>query len=106
VRSDFVVTGASRTIRSPITDPRSCAVVDPESPDNVLTVHGSVDEHGGSFRAPSGPSRASRAPARGPIRRVYMASSSGGKIYEVVYTAQNPPLVRLGPAAVVTSSRC
>src|SRR5262249_26017205 len=33
--------------------------------------------------------------------RVYMAAKfEPGKIYEVVYTAENPPLVGLGPAAI------
>ena len=33
--------------------------------------------------------------------RVYMAAKfEPGKIYEVVYTAQNPPIVGLGPAAI------
>ena len=78
------------------------AVADPSDPANVMTVRDSV---GGPRRAvPRSQWRFGRlddgvvVPDR---TRVYL---DGGfephKIYDVVYTAQNPPVVGLGPAAI------
>jgi hypothetical protein len=102
VRSDFVVTDHSADHSLSDRNHEAYKVVDPDSPDHVLTVRDSVtgprrviprnqwrfgrDEGGKSVADPT---------------RVYMAARfEPGKIYEVVYTAQDPPLVGLGPAAI------
>jgi hypothetical protein len=102
VRSDFVVTerGADHSLAD--RDHAAYAVVDPDSPDHVMTVRDSVTgprrivprDQWGFARDEGGKSVADPT-------RVYMAAKfEPGKIYEVVYTAQNPPIVGLGPAAI------
>ena len=103
VRSDFVVTEREADHSLADRDHAAYAVLDPDSPDNVLTVRDSVDG-----TAPDRAARASGASARddggkavADPTRVYMAAKfEPGKIYEVVYTAQAPPVVGLGPAAI------
>jgi len=77
-------------------------VVDPNDPNNVLTVRDSVEgprriiprEQWGFARDETGKRIADTT-------HVYMATKfEPNKIYEVVYTAENPPLVGLGPAAI------
>jgi len=102
VRSDFVVTEKESDHSLADRDHAAYAVVDPDSPDNVMTVRDSVDgprrivprSQWGFARADAGKSVADRT-------RVYLAAKfEPGKIYEVVYTAENPPIVGLGPAAI------
>src|SRR5262252_7362611 len=102
VRSDFVVTEKESDHSLADRDHAAYAVVDPDSPDNVMTVRDSVDgprrivprSQWGFARADAGKSVADQT-------RVYLAAKfEPGKIYEVVYTAENPPIVGLGPAAI------
>src|SRR6266550_318480 len=102
VRSDFVVTEREADHSLADRDHLAYAVVDPESPDNVMTVRDSVDgprrivprSQWGFARVDGGKTVADSA-------RVYVNNKfEPGKIYEVVYTAQNPPIVGLGPAAI------
>ena len=94
VRSDFVVTEKETDHSLADRNHVAYTVLDPSSPDNVLTVRDSregqrriVPRNQWSFT----PDRA----------RVSMISKfEPGKIYEVVYTAENPPVVGLGPAAI------
>src|SRR5947207_8893387 len=102
VRSDFVVTEKEIDHSLADRDHIAYAVADPDSPENVMTVRDSVD----------GPRRIVPRDRWGFARdqdgrktpdatRVYMAGKfEPGKIYEVVYTAENPPVVGLGPAAI------
>jgi hypothetical protein len=94
VRSDFVVTEKESDHSLADRTHIAYTVLDPSSPDNVLTVRDSVD----------GPRRIvpRNQWAFTPDRtRVSMAGKfEPGKIYEVVYTAENPPIVGLGPAAI------
>lgn len=102
VRSDFVVTEREADHSLADRDHTAYAVVDPDSPDNVLTVRDSVEgprrivpRNQWSF------ARADGGTTVADLTRVYMATKfEPGKIYEVVYTAQDPPLVGLGPAAI------
>ena len=102
VRSDFVVTEKEADHSLADREHAAYVVVDPDSPDNVMTVRDSVDgrrrivprSQWGFARDEGGKSVADRT-------RVYMSAKfEPGKIYEVVYTAENPPLVGLGPAAI------
>src|SRR5260370_36726794 len=90
VRSDFVVTEKESDHSLADRNHRAYAVADPSAQDNVLTVRDSVE----------GPRRIvprdewTFTPDR---TRVSMtAKFDPGKIYEVVYTAENPPLAGLG----------
>lgn len=102
VRSDFVV--AERAFDRSLADRDHVAypVVDVNASDNVMTVRDSVD--GPRRTVPRSQWRFARLEGTRVIEdptRVYMpAGFDPGKIYEVVYTAQNPPIVGLGPAAI------
>ena len=103
VRSDFVVTERELDHSLADRDHVAYAVVDPE-------LAGQRDDGArlGRRTAARRPARSvgvrarRRRQGRSPIAtRVYMAAKfEPGKIYEVVYTAQNPPIVGLGPAAI------
>jgi alpha/beta hydrolase family protein len=102
VRSDFVVTEKEADHSLADRDHAAYAVVDPDSPDNVLTVRDSVD--GPRRIVPRSQWRFARDEGGTSVAdatRVYMSAKfEPGKIYEVVYTAENPPVVGLGPAAI------
>ncbi len=102
VRSDFVVTERESDHSLADRDHAAYAVVDPRSPDNVMTVRDTVE--GPRRIVPRdqwGFARMDGAAQKADPTRVYMATKfEPGKIYEVVYTAENPPLVGLGPAAI------
>jgi Alpha/beta hydrolase domain len=102
VRSDFVVTEREADHSLADRDHIAYAVLDPESPDNVLTVRDSID--GPRRTIPRSEWRFGRDDGSKPVgdaTRVYMAAKfQPGKIYEVVYTAEAPPIVGLGPAAI------
>jgi len=102
VRSDFVVTEKEVDHSLADRDHAAYAVVDPESPENVMAVRDTV--YGARRIVPRnqwGFARAEGAGTAADSTRVYMSAKfEPGKIYEVVYTAQNPPLVGLGPAAI------
>jgi len=92
VRSDFVVTDRETDHSLADRNHVAYAVADPQSPDNVLTVRDSVE-----------------GPRRIIPRDQWSLDSTGvrmaakfepNKIYEVVYTSENPPLVGLGPAGI------
>jgi Alpha/beta hydrolase domain len=94
VRSDFVVT--ERETDHSLADRNHAAytVLDPTSPDNVLTIRDTVE----GLRRIVPRDQWSFTPDR---TRVSMRTKfETGKIYEVVYTAENPPVVGLGPAAI------
>jgi hypothetical protein len=102
VRSDFVPT--EKEFDHSLSDRNHAAytVLDPNDPNNVLTVRDSVDgprriipRNQWGFARDENGSRVADA------THVYMtAKFEPNKIYEVVYTAENPPLVGLGPAAI------
>jgi len=102
VRSDFVVTEKEADHSLADRNHTAYVVVDPNDPNNVMTVRDSVegprriiprDQWG--FARDEGGSRVADS------TRVYMAAKfEPNKIYEVVYTAENPPVVGLGPAAI------
>jgi hypothetical protein len=102
VRSDFVVT--ERAFDHSLADREHLAysVVDAGAAENVMTVRDSVE--GPRRRVPRDQWRFSRLKDGKVVEdttRVYMAAGfEPGKIYEVVYTAQDPPVVGLGPAAI------
>jgi hypothetical protein len=102
VRSDFVVTERETDHSLADRDHTAYAVVDPDSPDNVMTVRDSVDGPRRIVpRSQWGFARAEGAKTVADVTRVYIANKfEPGKIYEVVYTAQDPPIAGLGPAAI------
>ena len=74
-------------------------VADPNDPANVMTVRDSVDGPRRDRAARSvGLREAVEGRAVADPTRVYMSAKfEPNKIYEVVYTSQNPPVVGLGP---------
>jgi hypothetical protein len=102
VRSDFVVTEKEADHSLADRDHAAYAAVDPASPDNVLTVRDSVDGPRRIVpRTDWSFSRDDGGKTVGDATRVFLAGKfEPGKIYEVVYSAENPPLVGLGPAAI------
>src|SRR5262249_11060409 len=102
VRSDFVVTEKEADHSLSDRDHAAYAVLDPDAPGNVLTVRDSIDGPRRTVpRSQWGFARADGAGSAPDRTRVYMAAKfEPGKIYEVVYTAANPPVVGLGPAAI------
>ena len=102
VRSDFVVTEKETDHSLADRDHLAYAVVDPASPDNVMTVRDSVEgprrvvprDQWSFARLENG------KPVPDPTRVHLAAKFEPGKIYEIVYTAENPPVVGLGPAAI------
>jgi hypothetical protein len=102
VRSDFVVTQREFDHSLADRDHMAYAVVDAGAPENVLTVRDSVE--GPRHVIPRSQWKFSRLENGTVIEdatRVYMAAGfEPGKIYEVVYTAQDPPVAGLGPAAI------
>src|SRR5262249_1226193 len=91
VRSDFSTTQKTLEFALPDTTYR---VIDPRDPANALTVRDSVE----------GPRRAVPRDAWGFTaegnRGGYGQGFEPGKIYEVTYRSQDPPIAGLGPAAV------
>ncbi|MBI3491156.1 MAG: hypothetical protein HY047_05135 [Acidobacteria bacterium] len=102
VRSDFVVTEKETDHSLADRDHAAYAVVNPNAPENVMTVRDSVEgprrivpRDQWSFGRVEGGKVVSD-----PTRVHLAAKFEPGKIYEVVYTAQDPPIVGLGPAAI------
>ena len=94
VRSDFVVTEREADHSLADRDHAAYAVLDPKSPDNVMTVRDSVEAQRRIVPRDQWGFTADRT-------KVYLTEKfEPNKIYEVVYTAENPPLVGLGPAAI------
>jgi len=102
VRSDFVVTEKEADHSLADRDHRPYTVLDPDSPDNVLTVRDTVEGPRRIIpRSQWGFARDTGGKSVADATRVYMSAKfEPGKIYEVVYTAQDPPVVGLGPAAI------
>ena len=102
VRSDFVVTEKEADHSLADRDHAAYAVVDPDSADNVMTVRDSVEGPRRTVpRSQWGFARADGAKTVVDPTRVYLSAKfEPGRIYEVVYTAENPPVVGLGPAAI------
>jgi hypothetical protein len=100
VRSDFVVT--ERVFDHSLADRDHVAYAAADADPPVMTVRDSVE--GPRRIVPRDQWRFARAEDGKPVAdltRVYMAAGfEPGKIYEVVYTSQDPPLVGLGPAAI------
>jgi hypothetical protein len=94
VRSDFVLTEKETAHSLADRNHTAYTVADPASPENVLTIRDTVD----------GPRRTvprDQWSFSTDRTQVTMAAKfDTGKIYEVVYTAENPPVVGLGPAAI------
>ena len=94
VRSDFVVIETSKQASLADRDHQAYATVDRDDPAAVLTVRDSVE--GERRTIPRAEWEFSE-----DGRSVRMAAGfQPKKIYEVVYTAQDPPVVGVGPAAV------
>jgi len=91
VRSDFIP--AQKTTEATLSD-TTYAVLDAKDPASVLTVR---DSAAGARRTIARDQWAFTDSGNG----IRMAQSfEPGKIYEVVYTSQDPPIAGLGPAAV------
>ena len=102
VRSDFVVTEKEAVHSLADRDHKAYAVLDPNAPENAMTVRDSVE--GPRRIIPRGQWSFAHLDGSQTVpdpTRVYLnAKFEPGKIYEVVYTAENPPIVGLGPAAI------
>jgi hypothetical protein len=102
VRSDFVVTEKESDHSLADRNHAAYAVVDPNSPDNVMTVRDSVE--GPRRIVPRDQWGFARAEGSSQVADATRVSLKGkfepNKIYEVVYTAENPPVAGLGPAAI------
>lgn len=94
VRSDFVVIEAAKVASLADRDHQAYIVADPADPAAVLTVRDTVE--GARQTIP----RADWQFAEDGASIRMAAGFQPKKIYEVVYTAKNPPLVGVGPAAV------
>jgi hypothetical protein len=94
VRSDFVVTEKEAAHSLADRDHAAYLVLNPGSSENVMTVRDSVE--GPRRIVPRG--QWTFTPERTGV--AMSAKFEPGKIYEVVYTAENPPIVGLGPAAI------
>jgi Alpha/beta hydrolase domain len=102
VRSDFVPTEKEFDHSLSDRNHREYAVADPNDPNNTLTVRDSVDGPRRIIpRDQWGFARDENGSRVADPTHVYMTSKfEPTKIYEVVYTGDNPPLVGLGPAAI------
>ena len=102
VRSDFVVT--DRVLSHSLADRSHVPylVADPQAPENVMTVRDSAD--GKRQAVPRERWRFARMKDGKPVPdrgEVFLEGGfEAGRIYEVVYVSEGPPLVGLGPAAV------
>jgi len=102
VRSDFVVTEKEADHSLADRDHLAYPVLDPNDPGNVMTVRDSVDgprrivpRNQWSFAKSDGATQVADR-----TRVALTGKFEPGKIYEVVYTAEQPPIVGLGPAAI------
>ena len=102
VRSDFVV--QERVYDHLLSDRKHVAypVADPEAPENVLTVRDGVEAPRQTVpRSKWKFARFEDGKLTSDRTRVHLQGGfEPGKIYEVVYVSEGPPLVGLGPAAV------
>jgi alpha/beta hydrolase family protein len=102
VRSDFVVTEKEADHSLADRDHLAYAVVDAGAPDAVMTVRDTVDGPRRTVpRDQWGFGRLEGGKVVADPTRVHLSGKfEAGKIYEVVYTAENPPIAGLGPAAI------
>jgi len=102
VRSDFVPTEKEFDHSLSDRNHQAYAVVDPGDPNNTLTVRDSVEGPRRIIpRDQWGFARDDNGSRVGDLTHVYLSAKfEPNKIYEVVYTAENPPVVGLGPAAI------
>ena len=102
VRSDFVV--QQREYDHLLSDRQHIAypVADPEAPQNVLTVREGVEAQRHTIpRSQWEFARLQDGKPTSDRTRVYLQGGfEPGKIYEVVYVSEGPPLVGLGPAVL------
>ena len=102
VRSEVIV--ASQALDASLADRDHIAypVANPDDPSNTLSVRDSIE--GPRRFIPRNEWRFARASNGAPVAdrtRVYLNGGfQPGKIYEVVYKSQDPPVVGVGPAAV------
>ncbi len=102
VRSNFVVT--DRTYEHSLADRNHVpyAVADPDAAENRMTVRQRIDDE--PQEIPREKWRFASMEAGKPVAdsgKVWLEGGfEPGKIYEVVYVSQNPPLAGVGPAAV------
>ena len=102
VRSEVIV--AAKALDASLADRDHIAypVANPEDPANTLSVRDSIE--GPRRFIPRSEWRFARASDGAPVpdrTRVYLNGGfQPGKIYEVVYKSQDPPVVGVGPAAV------
>jgi Alpha/beta hydrolase domain len=111
VRSEVIV--ARKAFDASLADREhiAYAVADPNDPTNSLTVRDTIEgprrliprtewEFARFMSAPSGTAVGGGAAVPDPTRVYLKSGFEPGKIYEVVYRSQNPPVVGVGPAAV------
>ena len=102
VRSDFVVKDG---VNSHLLSDRNhipYEVADPDAPETVMTVRDAVESPRTTIpRSWWGFARMENGKTSADKGRVYLEGGfEPGKIYEVVYVSENPPLVGLGPTAI------
>jgi len=102
VRSEVIVVRAALDASLADRDHLAYAVADPDDPTNTLSVRDTIE--GARRYIPKSDwkfARATNGTAVPDRTRVYLPGGfQPGKIYEVVYKSQNPPVVGTGPAAV------
>ena len=102
VRSEVIVTRAAFDVSLADRDHVPYPVADPDDSTNTLSVRDTIE--GPRRFIPRSEWRFARALDGTPVpdrTRVYLGGGfQPSKIYEVVYKAQNPPVVGVGPAAV------
>ncbi len=102
VRGDFVVTDRAFHHSLADRDHTAYPVADPQASENVLTVRDGVEAPRRTI--PRSEWQFARQEGGGPVAdrgRVYLKGGfDPGKIYEIVYVSEDPPLVGLGPAGV------
>lgn len=102
VRSEVIVSRVTFDVSLADRDHVAYPVANPDDPTNTLSVRETIE--GPRRFIPKSEWRFARLSDGTPVpdrTRVYLAGGfQPSKIYEVVYKAQNPPVVGLGPAAV------
>ena len=102
VRSEVIVARVAFDASLADRDHVAYAVADPDDPANTLSVRDTIE--GPRRYIPRSEWKFARVVNGAPVAdrtRVYLAGGfQPGKIYEVVYKSQNPPVVGTGPAAV------
>ncbi|MFQ5602503.1 MAG: alpha/beta hydrolase domain-containing protein [bacterium] len=102
VRSDWTLDHAAKTLRISHRNHLPYPVVDPDYPENVLTVRDGRDEPRRLISRENWQfAREEDGKVQPDSTHIYMASGfTVGKIYELVYRAKDPAVVGLGLAAI------